>query len=275
LASVTCTTRRRTPPTTPLWSIDPSPARPSVSRIWTEDDGGAVKHLIEPRLEYAYLSDAGNTTSAPVFDEKDSVLAANQLKWTLANRIFIKSPKSGSREVLSLEISQPYSFKAPLTFQRPGFPANQLGPLSFWLRAVPFPAASFDARADLDPVTHNLQSTSLSGGIAAGASALNLTWYSSFDPVLARPLSSQARMSFAWSPGAGSWRLEGQIAFDLQVHQLLEQRYGFRYRGSCWTGSIELRDLRILPYKTRDFRIVIDLTGLGTFLDIKGGLGGF
>ncbi len=52
----------------------------------------------------------------------------------------------------------------------------------------------------------------------------------------------------------------------------MEQRYIFRWRGSCWSAYAEIRDYRIEPYKTRDYRISIDLTGLGTFLDIHGGL---
>ena len=49
----------------------------------------------------------------------------------------------------------------------------------------------------------------------------------------------------------------------------------FRWRGSCWNAMFELHDYRIQPYKTRDYRISIDLTGLGTFLDIKGALSSF
>ena len=66
--------------------------------------------------------------------------------------------------------------------------------------------------------------------------------------------------------------LEGQIAYDIHQKQLLDHRYVLRWRGSCWSAVFQYHDYRIAPYQTRDYRISIDLTGLGTFLDIKGGL---
>jgi len=199
--------------------------------------------------------------------------------------LLVKTGPAGSREVASFEISQPYSLSDPLTPARTTFdsatsqpgqplPASLKGPLDLWLRVLPVPTATLDTRVDFDPVTHNLQSTSLSGGYSKGANALNLTWYSSYDPT-GQVTSSQTRLFFGLAPGNSHWRLESQISYDVHQHQLLEQRYVFRWRGSCWNAMFELHDYRIQPYKTRDYRISIDLTGLGTFLDIKGALNSF
>ncbi|MDD5562079.1 MAG: LPS assembly protein LptD [Thermoanaerobaculaceae bacterium] len=264
---------------------------PSFSRIWTKANGDKLKHLIEPRIEYTYVSNPGGSianssaSSIPLFDERDSVLVANQVKWTLGNYLLLKSGQAGSRQVASFEISQPYSLSDPITPARatldtgtgqPGqpLPASLKGPLDLWLRVLPIPTATLDTRADFDPVTHNLQSTSLSGGYSKGTNALNLTWYSSYDPT-GQVASSQTRLFLGVSPGHAPWRLESQFAYDIHQHQLLEQRYVFRWRGSCWNATVELHDYRIQPYKTRDYRISIDLTGLGTFLDIKGALASF
>ena len=255
---------------------------PSFSRIWTESDGDKLKHLIEPRLDYSYVSEPGDLTRIPVFDEKDSVLVTNLVTWTLANRLFFKGGPEGSREVASLEISQPYSLSVPLTLARAVYdpttqqttsvPASQRGPLDVWLRLTPLPTASLDARADFDPVTHKLQSTSLSGGFYKGANGLNLTWYSGYDPLQGGALSSQTRVYFGLAPGGAPWRLESQTAYDIHNQKLLEQRFAFRWRGSCWSALVELRDYLIAPYQNRSYRIAIDLTGLGTFLDIHGAL---
>lgn len=35
---------------------------------------------------------------------------------------------------------------------------------------------------------------------------------------------------------------------------------------------MEIRDYRVALSNTRDYRITIDLTGIGTFLEIRGGL---
>jgi lipopolysaccharide assembly outer membrane protein LptD (OstA) len=246
---------------------------PSFSRIWNRGEDLKLKHLIEPRVEYSYLSDPGDVSRIPVFDEKDSVLVTNRMRMALSNRLFVKRGKTGSREVATFEISQEYSFSEPLTFATAGQPPSKRGPLSFELRLSPVPTSILDARADLDAITHNLRSTSLSVSLAQPSRSLNLTWYTSYNPVDGTVTSSQSRLYAGVAPKGGPWRLETQIAYDLHQQKLLEQSYILRWRGSCWSAYVEVRDYRIAPYQTRDYRIAIDLTGLGTFLDIRGGLG--
>ena len=99
---------------------------------------------------------------------------------------------------------------------------------------------------------------------------LNLTWYTSYNPVDGTVTSSQTRIFTGFQPRNGPWRLETQVAYDIHQSKLLEQRYVLRWKGSCWSAYVEVRDYRIAPYETRDYRISIDLTGIGTFLDIRG-----
>jgi LPS-assembly protein len=245
---------------------------PSFSRVFSTADGTRVKHLVEPRLEWAYVSDPGDSSRIPVFDERDNVYVTNRMRTSLGNRIFVKAKDSGSREVVIFEIAQEHSLTDPLTPARGRLGASNSGPLSLWLRAIPAPSASVDARADIDPVTKNLRATSLSGGFYQGRANANLTWYTSFDPVQGTALSSQTRLFTGYAPRSAPWRLETHFAYDLRQQNLLEQRYVFRFRGSCWSAFVEVRDYRIEPNQTRDYRIAIDLTGLGTFLDIHGGL---
>ncbi len=245
---------------------------PSVSRVWS-GDGFKVKHLIEPRLEYAYVSDPGDVATIPIFDEKDSVLVTNRLRASLANRLFVKRGQQGSREVATLEITQEYSFSDLLTFPRSGYEGSRYGPLGVWLRTSPLPGTTLDARAELDAVTHKVRSTALSTGVFTPAASLNLTWYSSYDPVRGSATSSQSRLAVGLGPGSAPWRLEASGAYDIHRAELLEHRYALRWRGSCWTAYLEFRDYRIEPYRTRDYRLAIDLTGLGTFLDVHGRVG--
>ncbi len=258
---------------------------PSFSRVWLKTNGDKLKHLIEPRIEYTYISNPGGSLDSPtsspipVFDERDSVLVTNQVKWTFGNHLLLKSGLAGSREVASLEISQAYSLSDPLTAARPIYdtstgktttlPASQKLPLDIWLRILPLPTATIDSRVDFDPVTHKLSTTSLTGGWATGSSTVNLTWFSGYSPT-GDVMSSQTRILFAAGSPTSRWRLESQLAYDIHLKKLLDQRYIFRWRGSCWNARLELRDYRIYPNQTRDYRISIDLTGLGTFLDIKG-----
>ena len=268
---------------------------PSFSRVWSLANGEKIKHLIEPRIDYSYISRSANFglstapaspqdvlpySPVPLFDEKDPIVPANQVQWTLANSLFVKTGQTGSREVLRFEISQPYSLGDPLTFARLStdpniqgeFPPSQKGPLSLWLRALPVASATIDGRMYIDPVTHNLQSTQLTGGLFQGTNGVNLTWYSGFDPTTGRITSSQTQVSVGLSPGASHWRIEGQVGYDIHARSLLQQQFIFKWRGSCWSVQFQYRDNRNILYPARDYRIAIDLTGLGTFLDIHGSM---
>ena len=261
----------------PLWrryaTAGVSLVGPSFSRIFTKGES-KYKHLVEPRVEYGYVSNPGGSLQIPVFDEKDSVLVQNRLRGILANRLFFKGGEGASREVASLEISQEYSFSDPLTLANSGLglPASRKGPLSFWLRTSPYPQTTIDARTDFDAVTNNMRSASLTGGVFTGVANVGLTWYSSFNAVTESVTSSQTRVFFAIAPPTARWRIESQLAYDIRNAKLLDQRYVLQWRGSCWSAYAEIRDYRIEPYTRRDYRIAIDLTGLGTFLDIRGSL---
>jgi LPS-assembly protein len=244
---------------------------PSFTRVWTKGDE-KIKHLIEPRLVYGYISNPGPTNQIPIFDEKDSVLSGNVLTATLSNQLLVKTKEQGSRQVAIFEISQAYSFAQPLTPAIPPNAADQRGPINFWLRALPLPTATIDARASLDPISKNLQSTAFTGGYNNGSNMLNLTWTTSYNTVTGATLSSQVGVMAAYGPAAKPWRIESQILYDLAHSKPLQERFILHWRGSCWSLYAEVRDYRIAPLQTRDYRIAIDLTGLGTFLDIRGGL---
>lgn len=245
---------------------------PSFSRVWARADGGKVKHLIEPRIDYGYVSNPGDGTRIPLFDEKDFVLVTNRLRATLGNRVFLKTPTMGSREIVTFEIAQDYSFSTPLTPALPPAHPSQRGPLNLWLRAQPAPTTALDARAAFDPITKNLLNTAVAGTLFQGPANMNMTWYTAYNPANGDVISSQARLFAGFSPTAKPWRLETQFAYDIHFKKLLEQRFVLRWRGSCWSLYAEVRDYKIAPFKTRDYRIALDLTGLGTFLDIRGGL---
>ena len=55
---------------------------PSFSRVFNRPLGPWLrfKHLIEPRLEYSYVSDVGDTSLIPRFDEVDSTLVTNRVR---------------------------------------------------------------------------------------------------------------------------------------------------------------------------------------------------
>lgn len=245
---------------------------PSFSRVFTAK-GTKVKHLIEPRLEYAYVSDPGPQQKVPLFDERDGVTVSNRLRWSLASRLLVKTP-NGTRELGSLEVSQDYSFSQPLSIRYYPREESQRGPLSLALHVNPTDALLVDARAHYDAITGNIASLSLGGILRAPQGYVNLTYSSSFDPRTGDTSSSQVQV-FVGSTADAPWRWQSMVAYDLSRSDLLRQEHTVSYRGSCWAVSVQLRDYRIPPHQVRDYRVILDLTGIGTLLDIRGGLQAF
>ena len=251
---------------------------PSFSRVF---EGGLgkydkVKHLIEPRIEYLYLTTPTDVALIPIFDEVDSTPKdANMVRIVLANRLLGRDREGvGTRELGSLEIFQDYSFDAPLNFGD-GVLTSQLSPLGIALRVTPTAGTGFDARMSYDSLFKNLRSTSLSASLQNTMGMANLTWYQGFNSATGDRLSSQVRALFAFRKAGVPLDVTVQLAYDIVNAELGDQRYGLNYQGSCWNISAQYRDTKIGAFPTREFMIVIGLKGVGALPEIKGSLGGY
>jgi hypothetical protein len=66
-------------------------------------------------------------------------------------------------------------------------------------------------------------------------------------------------------------RFRGDVSmtYDGTNAKFLEQRYLFGFFASCYNISLEYRDLTI-PITTHDYLISVNLTNVGTFVDLRG-----
>ncbi len=251
---------------------------PSFSRVF---EGGLgryekVKHLIEPRFEYRYLTTTTDVSRIPIFDEVDSTPRdANFIRMILANRLLGRSSGgAGTRELGSLEFSQDYSFDQPLNFGEGG-QTSRLGPFGASLRLTPTMGTGFDARVFYDLLTNNFRSFSLAASVQERLGMLNLTWYESYNPRNGQRTSSQVRSLIGFRKAGFPLDVTVQLAYDIVRSELGDQRYRMGWQGKCWNISAEYRDTRIGAFPTREFLIVIGLKGVGSLPEIKGSLGGY
>jgi lipopolysaccharide assembly outer membrane protein LptD (OstA) len=251
---------------------------PSFSRVFGGGFGGysKIKHLVEPRFEYRYLTTPTDVTRIPIFDEVDSTPQdANLVNFVLANRLLGRARDGvGTRELGSLELIQAYSFDAPLN-RGDGIQSSQLGPLGMTLRLTPSQGTGFDARLSYDLLFKNLRSTSLAASLMRPLGMLNLTWYESYNPRTGDRFSSQLRSLVAFRKVGFPIDASIQIAYDIANESLGDQRYQINYQGSCWNISAQYRDTRIGAFPTREILVVIGLKGVGALPEIKGSLGGY
>jgi LPS-assembly protein len=251
---------------------------PSFSRVFSGGIGKyeKVKHLIEPRFEYRYLTTPTDTSRIPIFDEVDSTPQdANLVRFVLANRLLGRGREGvGTRELGSFEIIQSYSFDQPLTYgdsER----TSQLGPLGMALRLTPTMGTGFDARLSYDTLNRSLFSTSLAASVQRPIGMLNLTWYQNFNPRSGEQLSSQLRTLIGFRKRDFPLDATVHLAYDIHNAELGDQRYQLNYTGSCWNISAQYRDTKIGQFPTREFLIVVGLKGVGSLPEIRGNLGGY
>jgi len=246
---------------------------PSFSRVFNTSFWGfeKLKHLIEPRVAYNFVSDVGETSQIPRFDEVDSVLVINRSRFTLVNRLFARSAKEVSaREIGSLEIFQDYSFDEPLNYGLDG-ETSQMGPLGVNLRLAPSRSLTFDARSTYDTLYSNFKSASLAASAAGGPGSINLTWYSSFSPQTGERTSSQIRAMLGFGGRGKPFQARYHISYDIEKQEAQQHHLVLQLSGSCWATSLEYRDLRFGSYPTRDILLSIDLRGIGQLIEIKTG----
>ncbi len=255
---------------------------PSFSRIY---DGsllgfGKFKHVIEPRIDYTYVSDVSDPQRIPEYDEVDTQFGQNQVRYALVNRLLARPAdpkKGGAQEIASLEISQTRAFTLPQTVILPGTlfqpVISKEGPAAADLRLTPGSFFQFDGRVDYDTHASRVTDSSVTAGVTWKTNFVNATYFAS-RPVLATapPPGSPSPNSDQFRVAAGvdlskAFRVDTQLNYDAQQKLLLEDRSLLTYKGSCYTIFLEVRQLRLPPSPRRDVRLVFNLKDIGTLLD--------
>ncbi|MFV2071126.1 MAG: LPS-assembly protein LptD, partial [Thermoanaerobaculales bacterium] len=228
---------------------------PSFSRVFEGGLGSfdKLKHLVEPRVEYRYLSTTTDVSRIPLFDEVDSTPRdASLVRLVLANRLLGRAKGVGARELASLELFQDYSFDEPLNRDTVRNRTSQLGPLGMSLRLTPTAGTGFDGRLSFDTLYKSLISTSLAASLQRPYGMLNLTWYASQNPRTGDRTSSQVRTMVSFRKPRFPLDLSFHLAYDIERAELQDQRYQIGYQGSCWNVSAQYRDTRLGSFPTRE-----------------------
>jgi LPS-assembly protein len=147
---------------------------PSLARVFEKKTifGDKLKHVIEPRVTYRYVTGIGSDFDRVVrFDETDLLSDTNEVEFSLANRLYAKHGDS-VREILTWELKEKHYFDstfggAVVDGQANLFAATAdlsayaflLGPRSSspivsMLRASPINGLAVNWQADYDPRFH-------------------------------------------------------------------------------------------------------------------------
>ncbi len=247
---------------------------PRFSRLFSVG-GRKLKHLIEPTAqytEYTLLADE----PVPLSDENDSIFARRELRVALVNRVLMKTA-GGSSEVLLFEVSQRLSLDdaMPLTRVTLGgrTETSPRGPLGLALRLNPSRALFMDARMGFNSITHEWETLTLLANTQVGRQRVNLSYTTTRPQSEGGVPSEFVRLTTGLNLGP-RFQLSTGISYDVERRIPSQQEYVFTYLSQCWSGALEYRDFRSADNPTREFRIVITLKNVGSFLQYKGDLGG-
>ncbi len=258
---------------------------PSFSRIYEGTIGpfGRFKHVIEPRVDYEYVSDVDDPLRIPIYDEIDTSLGRNQVRYAIVNRLLARPADAkaggGANEIASFEIAQTHALRLPqvATATPSSFEsfAERTGPIEGNLRLAPAGFFAFDGRVAYDVHVSRVTAVSVATSVNWKTNYLNATWFSSEPAPVAGSTTStrtdQIRVAAGLDLGK-ALRVDTQLNYDAQQNKLLEDRSLLSYSGSCYAVFLEVRQLRLPPSTRRDYRLVVNLKDVGTLLDMNGSL---
>jgi hypothetical protein len=157
---------------------------PSFSRIYDTTIGpwDKFKHVIEPRVDYQYVSNVDDPAAIPGFDEVDNALGRNQIRYAIVNRLLAarkrrrdrprRSPRSRSRRPTpsSLQTLVPIppeveqrenrAFEGILRIARPGL-------------------FHVDGRLAYDPYANQVTAATVTAGSNWGPNYAHFSWFGS------------------------------------------------------------------------------------------------
>ena len=256
---------------------------PSFSRIYEGTIGrfGRFKHVIEPRADYEYVSDVDDPLRVPVFDEVDTALGRNQVRYAIVNRLLARPAETkagGATEIASLEIAQTHAFRLPQLASQTStsfesFTAKT-GPIEGALRVAPGTLFALDGRVAYDLHVNRITAVSFATSVNWKTNYLNATWFGSRPAPVAgstSPRTDQIRVAAGVDLGK-FLRVDTQLNYDAQENRLLEDRSLLTFNGSCYSLFLEVRQLRLPPDTRRDYRFVVNLKDVGQLLDVNGSL---
>lgn len=264
---------------------------PVVTKIFNFSGKGRVqkmKHLIEPRADFAYMTRVTNYDLLPKIRSTDLQFGGTkQINYSLTNRLLVKEKTGNSREVLNVVVRQSYYSDARASlydFNYTSFngrPPSNFSPISIGVRATPGTDLGGSIRLEYDHQNHVLQQMTYDadyrsehldarGGLSRRVSSIGST----VDNAINAAVSARALRN----------KFGGGYTFNYDIFHgtLLQQRIQGYYNAQCCGFAVEYQAYNMPTYYAasqlvpRDRRLFISVTlaGIGSFSPPLGAFGG-
>jgi hypothetical protein len=147
------------------------------------------------------------------------------------------------------------------------------GPVTFSLHFNPLLTLSLDLRADYDLANTALSSNSVSGWYRWKTGYVNATWFRQSPVNTLGADASQVRLGSGALFFNRKLTLDGEVGYDLQRSSGLDRRGRIGYYTQCCGFIVEYLEREFDVNARREVHFVIDLKGIGKFLDPNVSLG--
>ncbi len=253
---------------------------PGISRIFELGEGGRfsrMKHVIEPRVVYAYFDDFEDRVRIPLFDEVDNLRGRNVARFSLFNRLLAKPAdpeQGGAFEILSVEFFRDLSLDSekPLLRSLDRSLTSQNGPIGTLLRFNPSRRTGIRFDALYDTLYSQFSSTGISATLGLGdTSSVGLRWAVRRNPELDRTRRHHAQVSASLVLIPSKLRLNSMVSYDIEQQLLQIQRHIMDYQGCCFGLRLEVANFRTTLRTDTQYRLLVTLKSVGAFFDITGG----
>ena len=253
---------------------------PSISRLFEGRLGPFTKfkHVLEPRATWEYLAGRDDFASTPLFDEIDSLVPTNVIRYSLLQHLLAKGEQGGSREIASFEVARRYFVKLPGEGTAYGSApdAQRSSPWDFILRVNATSTLNLDVRTTWDSHANQVTAASITAVTSRGERSLALSLFDSHPVVVPSGIDPGASAQLRFSGGMPiipkRLRFDVEANYDLTKGKMLESRTLLTVQAACFKILAEYRDLRTGEAPSRDFRVALTLKNVGSFLDFTGSL---
>jgi LPS-assembly protein len=262
---------------------------PPVERIFDHKTflGDKLKHVIEPRLEYDYVTGVNSFLNTLRFDSIDLLSDTNEVLIGVTNRLYAKKGDTVN-EVLTWELYQKRFFDptfggAVVPGQRnvtlaaidiTGYdflngPRNY-SPVVSILRASPRPGVGFQWQTDYDPLRHGIVNSMFSADfrinhyfISAGSNVVKP------DPLVSPP-ANQVRAQLGYGDlNRKGWNTALSTVYDYRLAILEFAVAQITYNTDCCGLSFEYRRTNFGVRDDTVYRVAFSIANIGTFGNLK------
>jgi hypothetical protein len=276
---------------------------PVFNRIWNTDNGYAekIKHTIEPSVTIQRVTSFDTYDRIVQLDGADYVVGGTtRVVYALTNRVYAKKKEANrqgrAREIFNVAVRQTYytnerasivdgSYASGFNFNTP----SKLSPISIQARAEPFESLSATVRAEYDTRIDALKTLGVNGSwsirdwFSTSGSWSKQRYFSAVDPKIItlenQYVTSQSTLRFMKN------RFGGDISFhyDITKKYFLQRRFLAYYNAQCCGIAVDYQiydfsgygsSYRLPVQQDTRFNISITLSGVGTFSNPLGAMGG-